>query len=1018
MRRRYLLEILATAYKWLANKFSNIYYSIIPATLSNKTVKDKCRIAVIEGNSEVENQLVKEYNFNTHIYWQLYNSNYTSVSYSSNKATITINTSPSYSYETGFKQINLGIKANHKYLVRVIVKPSANVEFVFEMNSTTRARKQATANIENIIEDIITLPSSITEDSILLFPNAVTQGLSYEISFVNVVDLTKDYPFDTPTSLTDNRVQNIIRQGFKPQNTGSINNSVISEIETRGFNIWDEQWERGSFNLSTGEKTDYANNFRSKNRIKVVPNANYYIKTPYQAFVLFYDINGNYIDYHGTQIYGYQFTTPNNCAYITFTVGAGGADYNHDICINRSSSLNGTYLPHIPSQYLPIEYQEVEYLESHGTEYIDTGAYLTANFKIKYKVNVTSLNQIGIIWGSYVSGNRYDTQVRNTAPNVWEVQRGSSSTYVDDFDINTDFEITETQSKFIANGVESSVSGSFSQNNEKVGLFSNLAGSLYPYPSICKIYYFKLYDNNTLVRNFIPCYRKSDNVAGLYDLVNNKFYTNSGTGTFSVGKAVNNNTIIKLPAPLELAGVNDKHNTFEITDNGYVFTKTMALCDLSGVTFAQYGSAPNYLFYGNVPNGRTSVGQGNVVTLLCSKYACNTVAQGGGSTASGTDKLATWDASNSQILIKDTSYADATAFNNSTSGLTLLYELKNPQTITIPKKHLGWVDLGSLNWTYWNSTYGFYSTDLNSLIKLSGYSNGSIFPLVCSKYIRVIFASVATENKVISFYKSDATRLVIKDTTYTDATTFKNAMKGVWLFYETEDEVADFLNEASCQAGGEINGQCARVPNAYQEVEYIESDGNQRIDTGLIPSASQHYEFELQLLDLTASRYILGQYSASVQYYLYISSGSKLQVGWSFNYLDTITLDTNKHKYDIYSDNSNVYVKQDGASVTTQTKISMTASRDLTLFKGVSSGSYTSWNAPQRLFSFKVSENNTLIRNFIPCYRKSDQVIGLYDTVSGQFFTNQGTGTFLKGGNVDSPTCEVLPNVEMKFKCK
>ena len=41
-------------------------------------------------------------------------------------------------------------------------------------------------------------------------------------------------------------------------------------------------------------------------------------------------------------------------------------------------------------------------------------------------------------------------------------------------------------------------------------------------------------DSNVLVRDFIPCYRKSDNVAWLYDLVNNIFYTNSGTWTFTV----------------------------------------------------------------------------------------------------------------------------------------------------------------------------------------------------------------------------------------------------------------------------------------------------------------------------------------------------------------------------------------------------------------------------------------------------------------------------------------------------
>jgi hypothetical protein len=48
-----------------------------------------------------------------------------------------------------------------------------------------------------------------------------------------------------------------------------------------------------------------------------------------------------------------------------------------------------------------------------------------------------------------------------------------------------------------------------------------------------KLYSFKMYNNSTLVRDFIPCYRKLDSVIWLYDLVNNQFYTNSWTGTFS-----------------------------------------------------------------------------------------------------------------------------------------------------------------------------------------------------------------------------------------------------------------------------------------------------------------------------------------------------------------------------------------------------------------------------------------------------------------------------------------------------
>lgn len=60
------------------------------------------------------------------------------------------------------------------------------------------------------------------------------------------------------------------------------------------------------------------------------------------------------------------------------------------------------------------------------------------------------------------------------------------------------------------------------------------------YYSDTKVYSLKIYDtNNVLIRDLIPCYRISDSEIGMYDLVSQNFFTNSGTGTFSKGNDVN-----------------------------------------------------------------------------------------------------------------------------------------------------------------------------------------------------------------------------------------------------------------------------------------------------------------------------------------------------------------------------------------------------------------------------------------------------------------------------------------------
>lgn len=59
------------------------------------------------------------------------------------------------------------------------------------------------------------------------------------------------------------------------------------------------------------------------------------------------------------------------------------------------------------------------------------------------------------------------------------------------------------------------------------------------------IYYCKIYDSNTLVRDFIPVQRKSDNVLGMYDKVNDVFYTNAGTGNFIAGPIIYDGSQLK-----------------------------------------------------------------------------------------------------------------------------------------------------------------------------------------------------------------------------------------------------------------------------------------------------------------------------------------------------------------------------------------------------------------------------------------------------------------------------------------
>lgn len=53
-----------------------------------------------------------------------------------------------------------------------------------------------------------------------------------------------------------------------------------------------------------------------------------------------------------------------------------------------------------------------------------------------------------------------------------------------------------------------------------------------------------------------------------------------------------------------------------------------------------------------------------------------------------------------------------------------------------------------------------------------------------------------------------------------------------------------------------------------------------------------------------------------------------------------------------------------------------------------------------KIKSYTQKRSGQEIINLVPCYRKSDGEIGMYDLVSKTFYTNQGTGTFTKGEDV------------------
>ena len=192
---------------------------------------------------------------------------------------------------------------------------------------------------------------------------------------------------------------------------------------------------------------------------------------------------------------------------------------------------------------LPTEYQEVEYIQSNGTQYIDTGVVATSGFEIDIKINIdTVTGSQAPILAAHEPSEPYK---RNFIAYI-----SSKKMEIDAGDKITQTSVTLTRDDVIkASNVENNFYLNVNGTNYTPTVTADASNLAYSGRTMhllhCngydngytsgKVYYCKITVDGTLVRSFVPCYRKSDNVAGLYDLVNNVFYTNAGSGVFAVG---------------------------------------------------------------------------------------------------------------------------------------------------------------------------------------------------------------------------------------------------------------------------------------------------------------------------------------------------------------------------------------------------------------------------------------------------------------------------------------------------
>lgn len=186
------------------------------------------------------------------------------------------------------------------------------------------------------------------------------------------------------------------------------------------------------------------------------------------------------------------------------------------------------------------------------------------------------------------------------------------------------------------------------------------------------------------------------------------------------------------------------------------------------------------------------------------------------------------------------------------------------------------------------------------------------------------------------------------------------------------------------------------LPDTYQQVEYIQSSGTQWINLDMTATPQTIANLDIDITEIITCTGIIGSYNGNSanNYYIFIAGNGNYQIGFgSLNTLSTVPV-IGRQKLALKNDK---FIINDNVKNLNLYNNNFTISNNL-YFLNISGGSYSKLKA--KIYNLKITENDILVRNMIPCYRISDNVIGMYDLVNNEFYTNAGSGTFVKGSNV------------------
>lgn len=277
-------------------------------------------------------------------------------------------------------------------------------------------------------------------------------------------------------------------------------------------------------------------------------------------------------------------------------------------------------------------------------------------------------------------------------------------------------------------------------------------------------------------------------------------------------------------------------------------------------------------------------------------------------------------------------------------------------------------------------------------------SNGGVWTTNGSPLKYAVYDSAGTSGNLLSSGHFDSGFVGTDVTLYDNfpvGTTVKNYYIYIWLDGNLTDNSFTEL-----PFSGLINAEVAQLnlPSGYQRVEFIKSTGTQYINTEYPLWKDQNWkmEFKFDLSEFYNYNNMFGSVDQSnINNEIWIANDKKYYIrvgGIGKTAIATLSLNT---PYIIVHDNTgnNLLNYVNGSLVSTLTKSNTSFNSNLS-FGHRAGGQYLKG----KIYYLKFWSNGQLVRDMIPCYNGS--VGGLYDLISGKFYTSSGTNSFETGPSI------------------